>query len=176
MNLRVLFKSMRFAFRARKRVLAFIIIYAILFIAVSRGLAAAVSTPGSEAPYLTMAFIVATVYAILISQFRRRDIAILKCISWDNYDILLLLIGEVVLVSLSAFFVVFQLSVEILGLIAYFEAIDTGLLEQIRTLIAVDAGPMFVTLFIIVGLQIPGLILAQLRAMRIPPMRALREE
>lgn len=170
MNFRILFKSMKFAFRARKRVLAFIVIYAVLIITVSRAL----SNTGEELLYLGMAFIVATVYAVLISQFRRRDIAILKCVSWSNSDILLLLIGEVVLVSLSAFLLIFQLSVEILGLIAYLGSIV--ILTQIRDLIAVDAGAMVTTLFYIIVLQIPGLVLAQYRAMKIPPMRALREE
>jgi hypothetical protein len=35
---------------------------------------------------------------------------------------------------------------------------------------------MFLSLFYIVVLQIPGLVLAQVRAMKIPPMKALREE
>ncbi|MHA1636413.1 MAG: hypothetical protein ACTSUO_05670 [Candidatus Thorarchaeota archaeon] len=173
MNFRILFKSMKFAFRAKKRVIAFIVIYAVLIITVSRAL-----TSGTDQLlYLGMAFLVATVYAILISQFRRRDIAILKCVSWSNSDILLLLIGEVVLVATSAFLVIFQLSVELLGLVAYLTPIgDMSFLNQVRDLIAVDAGAMATTLFYIIILQIPGLVLAQYRAMKIPPMRALRED
>ncbi len=127
-------------------------------------------------PSLLMAFIVATIYAILIAQFRRRDIAILKCVSWSNSEILLLLIGEVILVSFTAFLIVFQLSVEILGLMAYFGTIGTALFTDIYNAIAIEAGPMATTLFYIIILQIPGLVLAQLRAMSIPPMKALREE
>ncbi|RLI49994.1 MAG: hypothetical protein DRO73_04575 [Candidatus Thorarchaeota archaeon] len=175
MNLRILFKSFRLAFRARKRVIAFIIIYAILFISVGKGLQAAMMTPGAEWPWLAMAFIVATVYAILISQFRARDIAILKCVSWSNSEILLLLVGEVMIVAISAYLVVFQLSVEILGIVAYFET-DFGLLRDLQELIVVEAVPMLWTLLYVVFLQIPGLALARWRAMKIPPMRALREE
>ncbi|MCK5151654.1 MAG: hypothetical protein KAQ65_07435, partial [Candidatus Thorarchaeota archaeon] len=80
MNFRILFKSFKFAFRARKRVLFFIAIYAILYIYVARGL----SVPTLAVTSLFMAFVVATIYAILIAQFRRRDIAILKCVSWSN--------------------------------------------------------------------------------------------
>ena len=170
MNLRILFKSFKFAFRARKRVLSFIIIYAILYIFVAKG----VDLMG--VPSLVMAFIVATVYAILIAQFRRRDIAILKCVSWSNSEIMLLLIGEVVLVSFTAFLLVFQVSVEILGLMAYFGTVGTALFGEIYEIVAIDAGPMATTLFYIIILQIPGLVLAQLRAMSIPPMKALREE
>ncbi|MFW9907085.1 MAG: hypothetical protein ACFFEF_00810 [Candidatus Thorarchaeota archaeon] len=148
------------------------IIYAVLYIYVARGL----SQTSMAVTSLLMAFIVSTIYAILIAQFRRRDIAILKCVSWSNSEILLLLIGEVVLVSFSSFLIVFQVSVEILGLMAYFGDFGSSLLQSIHAMIAVDAGPMATTLFYIVILQIPGLVLAQLRAMSIPPMRALREE
>ncbi|NWF96800.1 MAG: hypothetical protein HXY34_11720 [Candidatus Thorarchaeota archaeon] len=173
MNIRILFKSFRLAFRAKKRVTAFIIIYAVLYIVVGRGLQQG-GPPGFELPLLGMALIVATVYAILIAQFRRRDIAILKCVSWANDEILLLLVGEVIIVALTSFLLVFQVSVEVLGLISYVGQIE--LLGNIRDLIVVGFSPMILTLFYIVILQIPGLALAQARAMRIPPMRALREE
>ena len=168
-NFRVLFKSVRFAFRAKKRVLSFMLIYAILFLVVAWGLGQ------GEILILFMAFIVSTVYAILISQFRRKDIAILKCLSWGNNEILLLLVGEVVLVSFSAFLVIFQLSVEILGVIAYLNLGDQ-LLRDISAVISLEFGIMLQSLAAVVVLQIPGLILAQLRAMRVSPMAALREE
>ncbi len=170
MNLRILLKSFKIAFRAKKRVLSFILIYALLYVFVAKG------TILLGVPSLLMAFLVATVYAILIAQFRRRDIAILKCVSWSNSDILLLLIGEVILVSFSAFLIVFQLSVEILGLFAYFEGANLVLLTNLYDLIAIPAAAMGTTLFLIVICQIPGLALAQYRAMKIPPMQALREE
>jgi hypothetical protein len=173
LNLRVLFKSIKFAFRAKKRVLTFIIIYAFLIVMVSRGLA----NPGEWFLWVFAAFVLATLYAVLISQSRAKDIAILKCVSWTNADILLVLIGEVVLVSLTAFLLVFQVSVELLGLVAYFQsAFDVALFTALQGLLAVPVGDLFITLFVIVILQLPGLFLAQRRAMLIAPMRALREE
>ncbi len=174
MNIRILFRSFRLAFRARKRVTAFIVIYAILFVVVGKGLQEA-STLSGYLPWLGMALIVSTVYAILISQFRARDIAILKCVSWSNPEIFLLLMGEVVIVAVAAYLVVFQLSVEILGIVAYFQT-DFVFLSDLQRLMVVDAMPMALALIFIVVLQIPGLLLARWRAMRIPPMRALREE
>jgi predicted lysophospholipase L1 biosynthesis ABC-type transport system permease subunit len=171
LNLRVFFKSIKFAFRARIRVLAFILIYAILFIIVSKGLS---NTPDQWLSYVGLAFIVSTIYAILVSQFRRRDISIFKCIGWNNSNVMLLMIGEVVLVSLSAFLVVFQLSIEIIGFIGYFGT--SALLTIIQDLIYVDPFWMVVTLLVIVLAQIPGLVLSMYRATKIPPMRALREE
>jgi predicted lysophospholipase L1 biosynthesis ABC-type transport system permease subunit len=171
LNLRVFFKSIKFAYRARIRVLAFILIYAILYVIVAKGLT---NNPGDWLSYVGLAFIVATVYAILISQFRRRDVSIFKCIGWDNSNVMLLMIGEVVLVSFSAFLVVFQVSVEILGFIGYFG--ESALLTGIQELIYVSPTSMAVTLFWIVLAQLPGLGLSMYRATKIPPMRALREE
>jgi predicted lysophospholipase L1 biosynthesis ABC-type transport system permease subunit len=171
LNFRVFFKSIKFAFRARIRVLAFILIYAILFIIVSKGLT---NDPSGWLTYVGLAFIVATIYAILVSQFRRRDVAIFKCIGWDNANVMLLMIGEVVLVSLSAFLVVFQLSIEIIGFIGYFGA--SALLTSVQDLIYVSPSSMLVTLFWIIVAQLPGLGLSMWRATKIPPMRALREE
>jgi len=171
LNFKILFKSFKFAFRSKKRVLSFIVVYAFLFVTVARGLA----TP-SWYLYLAMALVVGTFYAILISQFRRRDISIFKCIGWDNSNVMLLLVGEVVLVSLSAFLILFQLSVEIIGLTAYLGGLGSDLLSSLYSAIVIDAGLLVTTLLWIVVLQIPGLLIAQYRATRIPPMRALREE
>ncbi len=171
MNFRVFFKSVKFAYRARIRVLAFILIYAILYIIVAKGLT---NYPGEWLSYVGLAFIVATIYAILVSQFRRRDISIFKCIGWDNSNVMLLVMGEVILVSLTAFLLVFQVSVELLGLAAYIfgDPNVTGLLS----ILYVDIASMFVALFWIILAQLPGLGLSMWRATQIPPMRALREE
>jgi hypothetical protein len=151
--------------------LAFVLIYAILYIIVAKGLT---NNPGDWLSYVGLAFIVATIYAILVSQFRRRDISIFKCIGWDNSNVMLLVMGEVILVSFTAFLVVFQLSVEILGLFAYF--FDTTTVTGILRLVQVDLVSMVVTLFWIILAQLPGLALSMWRATQVPPMRALREE
>jgi hypothetical protein len=84
------------------------------------------------------------------------------------------MIGEVVLVSFSAFLVVFQVSIEIIGFIGYFGASE--LLTSIQELLYISPTSMAVTLFWIILAQLPGLGLSMYRATKIPPMRALREE
>ena len=173
MNIRVFFKSVKFAFRAKKRVIPFMMVYAILFIVVSDGLPTA-----DMLWYLLMALIVSSFYAILISQFRRRDMSVFKCIGWKNNDVMLLVIGEVLLVTIASFLIMLQISFEIVGIAAYF-SIDLApgtLFGAIHDFIVIDATPLFTTFFIILGLQIPGLLVAQRRAMSVPPMKALREE
>jgi ABC-type antimicrobial peptide transport system permease subunit len=151
----------------------FIIIYAVLYIQLGKGLEG--TSMGDPLLWVLVSFLIATVYAVLIAQFRRRDIAILKCISWQNNDILLLLIGEVVLVSFVAFLLVFNVSVYILGLIAYVAGVGP-LLSDLQALIVIELPFLVPAVLLIVFLQLPGLAAAQYRAMKIPPMRALREE
>ncbi|MGY5859317.1 MAG: FtsX-like permease family protein [Candidatus Thorarchaeota archaeon] len=171
MNIRVFFKSIKFAFRAKKRVIPFMMVYAILFIVVSDGLVDTVM----QGWYLLMAFIVSTFYAILISQFRRRDMSVFKCIGWSNNDVMLLVIGEVVLVTVASFLIMLQLSFEIMGIVAYFEG-AAGLFDAVYAFIVIPAEYLFTTFFIVLGMQIPGLFIAQRRAMSVPPMKALRED
>jgi predicted lysophospholipase L1 biosynthesis ABC-type transport system permease subunit len=149
------------------------IVYAILFIVVSDGLVS------SEALwYFLMAFIVSTFYAIIISQSRRRDMSVFKCIGWQNNDVMLLVIGEVMLVTIASFIIMLQISFEIMGITAYF-SINLGsgsFFQAVNDFIVIPAVPLFTTFFVILGLQIPGLLIAQRRAVSVPPMKALREE
>ncbi len=173
MNFRVFFKSIKFAFRAKKRVIPFMIVYAILFIVVSDGY-----TSPDVLWYLLMALIVSTFYAILISQFRRRDMSVFKCIGWSNNDVMLLVLGEVVLVTVASFLIMLQISFEIIGIVTYF-SLDFGtgtLFANVYDFIVIPAVSLFTTFFIVLVAQIPGLLIAQRRAVSVPPMKALREE
>ena len=176
-NFRVLFKSIRFAFRAKKRVLIWVLIYSALLLIVGNQLQLAGGDLVAASTWILVALLLSTLYAILIAQFRRRDISILKCVSWGNSEILLLLIGEVILVSLAAFFLVMQVSIELLGFVYYFEALfDVSFVTWLQGFITIEAGPLFTSMVLILLLQLPGLALALARAIRIPPMQALREE
>lgn len=170
LNIRVFFKSVKFAFRAKKRVIPFMMVYAILFIVVSDGLLLP-----NALWYILMALIVSTFYAILISQFRRRDMSVFKCIGWSNNDVMLLVIGEVFLVTIASFLIMLQISFEIMGIVAYFEG-AAGIFDAVYSFIVIPAASLFPTFFIVLLMQIPGLFIAQKRAMSVPPMKALREE
>jgi hypothetical protein len=171
LNIRVFFKSVKFAFRAKKRVVPWMIVYAILFLVVSDGLA-----QPDWIWYVLMALIVSTFYAILISQFRRKDMSIFKCIGWGNNDVMLLVVGEVLLVTIVSFLVMLQISFEILGILAYFYSGVPSFFQGVVDFIVIQPGPLFTTFFVILAFQIPGLLIAQRRAVTVPPMKALREE
>jgi hypothetical protein len=150
------------------------IVYAILFIVVSDGLVTA-----DWLWYVFMALIVSMFYAVIISQNRRRDMSVFKCIGWSNNDVMLLVVGEVLLVTIASFLLMLQISFEIIGITAYFwgPTVAVGdIFGAVASFIVIDATPLFTTFFIVLGIQIPGLLIAQRRAMSVPPMKALREE
>ena len=150
-------------------------VYAILFIVVSDGLLAPF---GEMVWYLLMALIVSTFYAILISQFRRRDMSVFKCIGWKNNDVMLLVIGEVFLVTVASFLIMLQISFEIMGIVAYF-SLNFGagtIFDSVYNFVVIPAGSLFTTFIIVLIAQFPGLLIAQRRSMSVPPMKALREE
>lgn len=174
MNLRVFFKSVKFAFRARRRVVIWMFIYAILFLVVSDGLAWPLQAGWFW--YVLLALFLSTFYAILISQFRQRDMSILKCIGWGNNDVMILIVGEVLLVTLVSFLVLLQISFEILGIFAYFFSGVPAIFQGVVDFIVIQPVSLFTTFFVILAFQIPGLFIAQRRAISVPPMKALREE
>jgi hypothetical protein len=174
LNLRVFFKSVKFGFRARRRVVIWMIVYALLFLVVSDGLTLPLQPNWFW--YVLLALILSTFYAILISQFRRRDMSVLKCIGWGNNDVLLLVVGEVLLVTIVSFLVLLQISFEILGIFAYFYSGVPSIFQGVVDFIVIQPVPLFTTFFVILAFQIPGLLIAQRRAMSVPPMKALREE
>jgi hypothetical protein len=105
--------------------------------------------------------------------------SVFKCIGWSNNDVMLLVIGEVVLVTLASFLIMLQISFEIMGIVAYFwgpTGTVGGIFGAVADFIVIEAAPLFTTFFIVLAMQVPGLFIAQRRAMSVPPMKALREE
>jgi len=104
--------------------------------------------------------------------------SVFKCIGWGNNDVMLLVIGEVLLVSIASFLVMLQISFEVIGIFAYFtgEFGSTSMFYEVWQFIVIPAGELFTTFFIVLSMQLPGLFIAQRRAMSVPPMKALRED
>ncbi len=166
---RILKKSFVIAFRSTRRVTAFIIIYAILTFTTAYSLEK--GDPQMQLIALLGGFMVASVYGILLSQFRKKDVAILKCISWGNSHILLLLVGEIFIVSLMSFILTLEIIIHIQGISFYFPS----LLALAQDLVF-RGDTLLMTFFLVVFFQVPGVILANFRATRISPMSALRNE
>ncbi len=166
---RILKKSFVIAFRSTRRVLAFIVIYSILTFTTAYSLEN--GDPQMQLIALLGGFAVASVYGILLSQFRKKDVAILKCISWGNSHILLLLVGEIFIVSLISFLVTIEIIIHVQGFSYYFVQ-----LVDVAKRLAFRGDTLLKTFLLVVFFQVPGVLLANFRTTRISPMSALRNE
>jgi predicted lysophospholipase L1 biosynthesis ABC-type transport system permease subunit len=121
--------------------------------------------------------IVATLYGFLLTSFRKTEIATLKCIGWANSNIRILIIGEILLVSLLAFFVFIEIGIHVTGLAFYLSGdpfsplfFVPGAVQQVL----LARNQLVLTFFVVVLAQIPGILLANYRILAVKPMEALR--
>ncbi|MFX1296233.1 MAG: FtsX-like permease family protein [Promethearchaeota archaeon] len=169
MTFRVLVKSLRLAVRTGKRFLFFVIIYAILLWWTSFSLDQMINAGGQFWPMLLLiaaVAVVALVYGLLISSYRKTQVATLRCLGWTSSDIKWLFIGELILVCFVAAFIDLEIIVHYLGIIGYY----TGTVPSIY-----GAPPFLISLSVIVGVQFLGVFVAWRRMLNVRPMEALRK-
>jgi predicted lysophospholipase L1 biosynthesis ABC-type transport system permease subunit len=110
----------------------------------------------------------AIIYGIILSGYRKTEVATLRCLGWDSSNIRILFIGELLLVTVVAFLIDFEIAIHQIGLFYY----GTG-----QTL----GGPLFafpwflITFLIVLGVQVIGIFVAYRRMLNIKPMEALRK-
>lgn len=157
------------AFRSTRRVISFMIIYSILTFTTAYSLEK--GDPQMQLITILGGFLVATTYGVLLSQFRKKDVAILKCISWGNSHIIILLVGEIIVVSLMAFILTMEIIIHILGISFYFPQL-AGLANDL----VFNGDTLLMTFLLVVVFQVPGVFIANFRTTHISPMSALRNE
>jgi len=114
---------------------------------------------------ITVAFLggalVASMYAFLITRFRRIEIATLKAIGYTNRNVWTMTLGEILLASIAGF---------ILGLLGI--AVYLGVTGE--TVVIFSRTTLLTAFLIVVLIQVPAFILSNKRTLRIPPAEALR--
>lgn len=168
MTFRIFVKSLWLAIRSGKRFLFFVIIYAILLWITADRLNSLLG--GGE--YVTLFIfigciaVVALVYGILISNYRKVQVATLRCLGWTSADIKWLFIGELMLVCFLAAVIDLEITVHYIGIVANF----TGKIPVMFS--SLSFGLAFA---IIVGVQFLGVFVAWNRMLKVRPMEALRK-
>lgn len=168
MTLRVLIKSLRLAIRTGKRFLFFVGIYAILMFWTAFTLDGLMEGTGNPLPVvllLAAVGIVAFVYGLLISSYRKLQVATLRCLGWTSADIKWLFIGELMLVCMVAGLIVLEVIIHYFGIGAYFGA----------SLWIFRADAFLISFGVIVAMQFIGVLLAWRRMLKVRPMEALRK-
>ena len=168
MTFRIFVKSLWLAVRSGKRFLLFVVIYAVLLWLTADRLDSLLN--GGE--YATLFIfigsvaVIALIYGILISNYRKVQVATLRCLGWTSADIKWLFIGELMLVCFLAALIDLEITVHYIGIVANFAG----------TIPAIFSSMAFGVAFaIIVGVQFLGVFVAWNRMLKVRPMEALRK-
>ena len=177
MSSRIIKLSWNVAVRARRRLIAFTVIYGILIMWLAVTLRRwnwADEAFVYDATFIIIAgTIVAGIYAFILSHFRQKDIATLKCLGWDNAEIKWFVIGEIFLVIILGFLAILEISFHFIGVLYYFLGPSISAYRIVNFLIF---SPLVLLLALgsVLLAQIPGLFIATWKVSRVRPIVALR--
>ncbi len=139
--------------------------------------------PGANI-YQTMVALFASVflsllYSWIIVNYRRTEIATLKCVGYTNSNVRTLIVGEIVWTTLSGFFIVLEILIHYLaiGVLANFWApsrYSGNVIIPTVTTPPVTLFNLIITLGIFLGVQVIGMLLAYNRILKVRPIMALR--
>ena len=104
-------------------------------------------------------------YGLIISGYRKTQVATLRCLGWTSGDIKWLFLGELILVCVVAAFIDLEVIVHYTG-IGYYLGLSPA---------TIDSLPFLLTFIIIVGVQFVGVFVAWRRMLKVRPMEALRK-
>ncbi len=162
--------------RSRKRYFVFTATYTVLIVWTCLSLQGMFNQTATEITLtlvaLVLSIFLSVMYSWIIVNYRRTEIATLKCVGYTNKNVQTLIIGEIVWTTLSGFFI----AVEIL-----FHFVAIGVLGAFAlnvTPVSITSPVSLLNLFITLGIfllvQVIGMLLAYRRALKVRPIMALR--
>jgi predicted lysophospholipase L1 biosynthesis ABC-type transport system permease subunit len=175
--------------RSRKRFIVFTFMYTAIIIWMSFSLQMLFSAYDPSKPWIidvqpkvawislslsaVISISLSVFYAWIITNYRRTEIATLKCIGYTNNNVRVIIVGELIWVSMFSFFVVFELLIHIVAFTAYaYHSFDS--LDILKFAPFIQLVPLLITIGIFLIAQIGGILLAYRRALRLRPIIALR--
>ena len=160
--------------RSRKRFIVFTSMYVLLTIWMSFSMQQTLKNDGN-ALSLTIAVVVSIflsiLYAWIIINYRRMEIATMKCIGYTNNNIRTIIFGELIWVTMISFFVVAEIMIHTLAINAYIK-ISNGNAGGIEAFI--DADVLIYTILIFLVSQLGGIWIAYRKILKLRPIMALR--
>ena len=178
MGLRLIGKAIKLAMRSRMRFIIFTLMYTVLMLwnawNIQDFLPPNVAGTGD---YLLLAIsigstaILAVLYAWIVINYRKREIATLKCIGYTNGNIRTLIVGELVWVTTMSFVIVAELLIHITGFTAFINlAGETATVTQpiIRLI------PIVLSFAMFLFFQIVGILIMYSKILKLRPIVALR--
>ena len=200
MGLRLIGKSILMAMRSRRRFIVFTLMYTVLMAWMTYNFEAflyrdgviiwdALSQGSADWSDITREIIMLAIsvvstiilsilYAWIVINYRKQEIATLKCIGYTNGNIRTIIIGELVWVTLVSFLLVAEVLIHITAAITYFYSQNANFpgLNEYRTLTRplLSIWPIFVTLVMFLISQILGITVMYSKVLKLRPIVALR--
>ncbi len=174
--MRLFSKAIKLAMRSRRRYSVFTATYTVLIVWTCLSLQGMFNGTTVDF-YQTMVALFASIflsilYSWLIVNYRRTEIATLKCVGYTNANVRTLIIGEIVWTTLSGFFIAVEILFHYLAIAAlgsFTLNVSTISIESPVSLLN-----LFITLGVFLAVQVVGMLLAYNRVLKVRPIMALR--
>ena len=177
--MRLVSKAIKLAMRSRRRYIVFTITYTILIIWTCMSLQDMFNGGANYAQTLVALFasiFLSLLYAWIIVNYRRTEIATLKCVGYTNSNVRTLIVGEIVWTTLSGFFIALEILIHFIAFhdLQWFLGlgVPTGSIPEMYSPITLSN--LFLTLAVFLLVQVVGMLLAYHRVLKVRPIMALR--
>jgi predicted lysophospholipase L1 biosynthesis ABC-type transport system permease subunit len=181
MGMRLVGKSIVLGMRSRRRFIVFTIFYTVLvfWMAISWEGFLSAQNWYMLATSLIASIVLAILYAWIIINYRKTEIATLKCIGWTNGNIRTLIVGEILWVSFIAFVVVAEILIHYAAAVNYYWSQNSGSVPDLSTFETnvkpfLDIVPVVVTFAVFLVAQIIGILVLNNKLLKLRPIVALR--
>lgn len=185
MGLRLWSKSIKLAMRSRRRFIAFTLMYTVLMIWMTWNFQLFIYDNGEADVLLLIVSIVSTLilsilYAWIVINYRKNEIATLKCIGYKNSNIRTIIIGELTWVTFIAFMIMAEALIHITAATTYFyqQQILKGSISlsdyTTKTTPILNIWPVLATLAMFLVSQILGILVMYSKILKLRPIVALR--
>ncbi len=185
MGLRLWSKSIKLAMRSRRRFIAFTLMYTVLMIWMTWNFQDFLYGEGEPDVLLLVVSIVSTLilsmlYAWIVINYRKNEIATLKCIGYKNSNIRTIIIGELTWVTFVAFMIMAEALIHITAGTTYFyqqQILDKKISAALyvdNTAPILNIWPVLATLTMFLVSQILGILVMYSKILKLRPIVALR--
>ncbi|MHA1145746.1 MAG: hypothetical protein ACTSRW_13480 [Candidatus Helarchaeota archaeon] len=188
-KLRIIWKSFKLAYRSKRRFFVAVFMYAALIVATSYILnyvivsslppatldaMQALGMVGIASVLVLTTLISSIIYSLLISGYRKKEIATLRTIGWDMGSLRWFFLSELILVFVVAFVLVIEIMIHILGFTQYASALIGAPVIGLN-LVAINPVILIVIFFLVLACQIGAILFGYWRMLKIRPMEAMRK-
>ena len=185
MGLRLWSKSIKLAMRSRRRFIAFTLMYTVLMVWMTWNFQLFIYDNGDADVLLLVVSIISTLilsilYAWIVINYRKNEIATLKCIGYKNSNIRTIIIGELTWVTFVAFMIMAETLIHITAGATYFyqQQILKGTISlsdyATKTTPILNIWPILATLAMFLVSQILGILIMYSKILKLRPIVALR--